>query len=316
MSTSYEQTSEPYRDLEIFYERARLIQEALDQTSSEEEAVVIKDAHIEELNQSYPYLGHAVITRGKGIFPRTDENGNIDDITAGEVEMSGGLHQGMHIIQLGFGESVTHRLMHKILVGTQTTEPLPLLENTLAIYHLMELNSVVIPLMELEEPFSSCLQTVDTPQEKIDAIYQKSLGLISLLSSTSFRRMKHKNQRKLLDDYLIEADGSIQVKELSVIAEPQYAYAPLFERGHRVFVPLDVGKVVLMGTCVGLDSIEAAKIRAKAIRRDSDLGDKSAGICIVIDPDEDTKKGLHLREDQVLYIPTANQTFNMTMYQE
>lgn len=304
----------PY--LEACFDRARMLQEALNETQIHADALALGSEFIPVIDGNFPYLFQKVHISGRGIFPVTDEQGIIDSESWGLSEGSFGTHHGFVVLDIAPEGSYDFRVMQKILVQETLEYAFTTLETRHRIFNYFELDSQILPHNEMESILSSHDSREEDSQNQLEIIDGFSKDFNKILRSTEFRRLKHRQQRRLVDDMLVSVNKYISIRDLQFMGEPEYGYAPFSGGSQRGFVALTLGDILIGGSCLGVDSIESALLASKAIRSDKDMADKYAGLCMVVDPDTDTRQALQLAESQVLYIPTYDQSFEAVLYHD
>lgn len=300
--------------LEVCFERARVLQQTLRETDNLIEAKNLAIEFLPVLNKQYPYFNQSVYISGNGMFPIIDDEGMLDAESWGTSDGIFGVHRGFVILDVAAEGSTDYRLMQKVLVNESSNTQYATVEIDQRIHCLFDLDSQVIPGIEMEAILSSHELSEVDPQTQVEAIYSYSKSFAQMLRSTEFRRLKHRQQQRVVDDILEGVNKQVSIRDAQFMGEPAYAYAPYFYGTQRGFMALSLREYIVGGSCLGLDSIEAVVLRTKAIRRDNDMADKDAGLCMVVDPDFRTRESLHLSENQVLYIPTHDQEFEVVLY--
>lgn len=305
------------RNLGICFERAWDLQIGIDQAKTDDELKALYAENINVLDKMFPYYGQPVHISGRGLFPYSEDN-EIQGEGWGTSEGVTGIHEGFDIVQTEEDETgaTSFRVMQRVYVGEFTNNVLKTVGTTRKIYHFYDLGSQLFPIVEMEAMMASHELSSYTPDESLNTIFPLSSDFVNLLRSTEFRRLKHKQQKRIFDEVLMTIDQHTMTRGLTFTGEPSFGYVPSFSENNRYFMPLALGAYVISGQCLGIDSLETTALRKKAIRRDKDMASKYAGLCIVIDPDKDTRQGLYLADDQVLYIPTNNQDFDAVLYTE
>lgn len=305
------------RDLEICFEHARSLQASVNNAKSAEELKSLYKDNISEIDRKFPYFKHPVYISGRGLFPYSNEEGEVQGEGWGYSNGISGIHEGFEIVETIDEENQPdHAVVQRIYVGEFTYRALRTVSTTRNVYHFYDLDSQLFPLVEMEGIMGSHELSEYTPEECLNTIAWLSNDFVNLLRSTEFRRLKHKQQKRVFDEVLMTIDQHTKTRGLTFTGEPSFAYVPSFSEKHRFFMPLLLDDFVISGQCLGLDSLETAPLRNKALRKDKDMASKYAGLCIVIDPDTDTRQGLQLTDNQVLYIPTNNQDFDAVLYAE
>lgn len=302
----------PEQDMaELALAHAKGWQAVLSDPFRQEELISEQDI-IEELNNLYPYVGQAVFMSGVGVHPIQDEEtGRLITEVWERRFGQGGIHNGFYIDDYTEEGSPGCQIMHRVLVAKIVEKIGKTLIQEQVIFSLFNLDSLVLPVNDIDKAFGIDEQAVPPDfGEQLDLMMGYSKQLTKIYKSTTFRRMNHDQQISVVREFIFEANRKTKLRDLSVMVTAEYAYVPLLKNGWQL-VPFKVDELDISGTCVGLESTESVTMKRKAIRRDSDLTDKQAGLCLVIDPDEITREELNLRTDSVLYLPTCSQPFEI-----
>lgn len=267
---------------------------------------------INELNGFYPYIGQAVFMSGVGMHPVQDEEtGRLTDEIWEHRFAQGGIHHGFYIDDYAEADTMERQIMHQLTIGEISEKIGKTLFQKQVLVSLFNLDSMVLPVNDIDRAFGIEDQVPDYEFEKrLDLMMGYSKKLTKIYKSTSFRRMNHEQQISLVREFLSEADRKTKLRDISVMVTAEYAYVPLLTSGWQL-IQFPVEELDISGTCIGLESTESVTMKEKAIRKDSDLIDKKAGLCLVIDPDDETREELRLRPDSILYLPTYSQPFEI-----
>jgi len=298
------------------YERAEYLEELINKAQDVDTVKQLYAEIMPSIEKDFPFYGQPVYISGRGIHPIFDEDGTSVlgegwQTSEGDV----GFHKGFAIVHDDDNDK-PYRILHKIFTGEGYGSPLATVERETRVYKYFLLDSPLVPIIELEAALSSHEFSDTEFTDRLELVNKYSREFVTMLRSTTFRRLQHKRQRRVVDDFLLEVESKASVRDLQFMGEPQYAYVPILMGNTKFFKPVSLERYVVNGTCLGVDTVETGKLSLKAIRKDADLGDKWCGLCIVIDPDDDTRRGLSLGEEQVLYIPTNDQTFDALLYEE
>ncbi|HUP26778.1 MAG TPA: hypothetical protein VM124_03995 [Candidatus Limnocylindrales bacterium] len=224
------------------------------------------------------------------------------------------------------------RIRHMVVIGTATNveaEDTIITQRAFAGY--FESDSIIQPIEDLELTlvppiFGEFLQSEDVT--RIIDYYSEEVA--RLFGSTRFRRLPLSRQQAMLSGLIkrAEIESQVQDREVSIefiepnqdtrvkgrqknrILKPtRHVYLPgLTEHGHHSLryerVPLYIG-----GICIGIESLESHRLRRKPIRRDSDLTDKRAGLCLAIDPYPEIRNTLEIEDGQAVLVPISGQDF-------
>jgi len=171
------------------------------------------------------------------------------------------------------------------------------------------LDSTCLVVRELDEIFHEDDNSIDF-NDQMDTLVKSSIALRSLIHSTKFRRMKKEQQKKQVDNIINTTELATRLRGSTLLAEAEYAYINIFDKNINL-LPMNIRGLVIGGVCLGMESIEGLRLRRKAIRNNADLIDGDAGICLVLDPNEETKQGLNMGDQHALYLPIGGQNLEI-----
>lgn len=295
------------------FERARELQNMLDATNDESKINELSVEYLPNINYHFPYYNKSVYMCGMFIGRVIDEEGEEIDASVFAENMQG-THLGFQVIDVsGDDDSINPQVVQKLLVKEEISGVT--VETRTRRYNFFELESLILPNTEMESILAA-YEGDDDNEFRLENLTAASKYCVNLLRSTEFRRLKHRQQRRTIDNLLFELNKQITVRDMKFMGEPEYAYMPFVEGGLRGFEALDVGAVMLGGKCLGVDLLEAALLGYGPIRRDNDMADRDAGLCLVVETDFETSQQLGLNDSRVLYIPTNDQKFDSLLYGE
>lgn len=299
------------------YVRARHYQEQLDLFSGPlEERQEMGNQFVGDLDAIYPLNGDTVWATGNALVPLTDEEGTVVGEDFAQTE-GFGIHMGFNTISWQADNGVIEmKLMHQVLVGQNQTSQLQTVSQRNQFYKFFDLESSVFSIDELEGMLHKAPEISEGHQDQLEIIGSYSKQMEGMLRSTGFRRSSWRRQREMVGTLIDSATETTKIRDLRVMAEPEYAIAPISLANRRHFIPLYIGRQLLTGTCLGVDAPVMMQLRSKAIRRDADNPFLHQGFCLVVDPDEDVREQLRLSPTQVLYIPTHDQNFDAVLYND
>lgn len=314
-----------------FYQAAHNWQQNLDamMQAGEPFTLVLQTSIEQELDTLCPYIGERVLLKGFGILPVIDEDsGEFAGNTFGHHE-AGGQHLGVRVLSISGmdehfrpqekpGDDTTLvdatppivRVLHMVYLGGDLEPTSPTFQTSHSYFGLFHLDSHLVLLDEVEESF----RQPELPAANLELLLDTSREFRSMLCSTPFRRLKHRQQRQRVDEVLKEANQKLSLLDADLSVMCDYFHRPCLETsfgGALSFMPTDVPDLIINGTCLGVDSIEGPQLANRPIRRDRDLQDKLAGLCLVLDPDEESRHALQLADQQVVYIPTLSQAIDI-----
>jgi hypothetical protein len=312
--------SEQYEDYEledsatVFLNRAHELEAILaDIKATDSELVQLALSARSELEQLCPYYSAAVFISGLGLIPdiKKIENNEIYEVKYDYSEGLFGNHLG---VDVSFVEDKRGhhwgQIKHMILMGSMMHRASPFVSETKNIFALFDLDAEILSLDAVEDAYPQANYNLVSwwSDSEIDDIAQSnSKEVLSLVRSTKFRRATQVKQVDLLQEKVYKANTELPAHGADIFATAQYAVAPTITDNQTLsLVSFDMSEHVLHGEYLGFGSLDCMLAMRKAIRSDKDLFSKYAGLCLVVDPYEETRQSLSLKADQVLYVPISN----------
>lgn len=231
-----------------------------------------------ELTDLWPYVNEGCYFSGTAVYPDVDlEKGTIAD-TFGSVESMEGVSCGLTVCAFGDEKPQIYYLFS---VGTITarTHTLRRQDDLYAFLHVAD--AEILPESTVEQPFT--VPEFDEESDVCELLGKSSQNFVSLLRSTPFRRKTQLEQQKIVDAYIANTEQISGIRGTTVTFEPEYVYVPRLVDGVMQYDCKAVYKEFMSGICHGLMSIEADKLQRKAIRRDIDMVDERAGLCLIVE---------------------------------
>lgn len=300
-------TEESY--IQDFYDNVVEYQALLDRTPPDEIDSTLREAIVSELDQICPYAGETVCMNGRGIVPRFDDDGDYESDTVidthGDTDF--GVHLGMAIVP-DYDNKDRLLIMHQVFLHKEHSVLGYTARQSTQFFAFFDINSSITRVEELESVFQhNNPETGGLNPHWDTALENYSNKVFNLLKSTQFRRSNKRGQMAKLQALIYEAEQetTLQDSYMRILAGYGYLLVPTENRKH--FVPMDISEDTIDGTCMGFISLDYLQIKNKAIRKDADRPDELAGLCIVLDPSEDTRNRLRLEPNHVLYIPTGQE---------
>ena len=295
--------STPEQDMaNITYARAKSWQAILNDTTKPEQIDFVANRAIRELDKSFPYIGQAVFISGNGLHPEIDqENGIFLGESWGYSDGLEGIHNGFMTVYYQQNDTKKYKIMQQIMLGSKSNNIAQTLYQDLTLVAFFDLDSNIILLNQLDEIFYKDDGSIDFDRQ-LETLIQSSIALNSLIRSTKFRRQTRQKQQQEIDNLINIAENQSKIRGSKMFIEGQYAYINIFAKKINL-LPIDIVGKKIGGMCLGIESIHSLKLRNQAIRRNSDLIDESSGICLMIDPDQETKDTLHIKTKKILYLP-------------
>lgn len=299
---------------EIFHEKLYISEVAINDLHKKGELTEnIAAATRDDLDEACPYMYRPVLISGRALVTEFDEEtGNIIGTEWRDVEHTG-IHLGVNILtNIEYDKQL---ILQQVQIGAIKAAPVPTASQTTTLFAFYDNDANIMPLDELEEafhPYYMKMEEDDDPYQGFRDLVTYSSDFARLLRDTKFRRMDKKKQIKLVNSIISDISDSVKITEHEVVLQTQYCYAPVLRNERQAGIAaIDLDNGVIAGTCLGVDSIERIGLPLKKISSDKQLIDKYAGICIVLDPDKSTRESLTLNPSQVLFIPTASQSFEI-----
>ncbi len=140
-------------------------------------------------------------------------------------------------------------------------------------------------------------------KQKITAAQHSSEQLKELLDSSEFRELSHDSQQKQLDLLIAQAEEETGLRDLPMLIEGSFCYSNSIRNGQQVVTGIDISSSVISGICLGVEALENLGLKYMSLRQDRHMISQNSGICLVIDPDSATKKGLQLQGGELLFVP-------------
>jgi len=269
-----------------------------------------------ELEQICPYMDEIVHVSGRGVIPI------MDDLTGemtNEVFYSEGVTgQYMGVMVVPYQEQedldLRVRIMHRVLIG-QAEENVSLSryrEEYFIASFLTEPGTSITDLADIESIFSPYFigqESSESMNDRLRKVRVYTDKARELVCSTGFRRQPQGRQASALVSLVSEAERETRINQLFVTANSGYALIVQHGETCSYLIPYNLDDTPIKGMILGLESLENLRLReGRAIRRDSDLIDKNAGLCLVISPEDDTQVNLNLSPRQVIFLPLGSQS--------
>lgn len=313
LEVHYEES--PQSEVEAFYERVQFWQQQINQANQDKKESLNTICHsaIRELDAICPYYDKYVFVRGTGLYPQFDPDGTPVSEEFVDSEGQIGLHQGVDILTYEQDDQQRHALIHKLQINQLQAGTLPnTILDTRDVFAAFSMRSELMPIDEIEDAFISDTALDGEARGRILNDYSRKLS--SLFCSTAFRRLDRGRQIQKVERFISEAEAKVGIREKQFIGNPQYIYLPVANNETWAMVPWQSTDQVIEGTCLGLGTIEIGLLSGHAVRRDADLLDKHAGLCLIVQPTEETVSELKLQKQQPIYIPLSSHDFDASVY--
>lgn len=302
---------------EIFHEKIYLNQLLIDELDAKDEFTnEIAQEISKDLDQCCPYFLQPVLISGRALVPVIDqEQMKIVGEEWSEVAVEG-IHEGVDVIEI---EEGGYMLAQRAKLGDIFIKHGRTCAGMVGLYGYFTNEANITPILEIENNFnpyylSSNHSDDDSRMESFQLLSEKSARLVKLLGTSRFLRLGKARQHRLIDDFVVETSQQVSVAEYQVAVAAEYGYVTELTEDNR----LALGKVALegrpvYGICVAIDSLERICLQKEKIKSDQQLLDREAGLCLVIDPDNDSRNDLELNETQVLYVPLSSQELELEL---
>lgn len=273
--------------------------------TSGEEATQLAQEAVYELDCMWPFEDDICDVSGKAVFPRPDEDGAVE-IASGQFDTTG---YSRGFAAYDFVGSGYYRLYYKFHISSVKSDPHPVMERVTDLYAFFDTDSSIVPAVEVEGAvidYGPHENSVINYERRGEMINNASKQLITLLRSTAFRRLSLHRQQQKVDGLLRNTDAQVGLFEAEVMLEADYCCRPqiLGDTVEHEFVPIQ-GDIV-QGTFLGFSTLERAHLDRKAIRRNADLVQLSAGLCMTIDV-HDVSSSSQLRSGEIIMVPLSSQ---------
>lgn len=293
---SFPVSKEKWRE-SLTFDLAQRWQDKIDSAADYELKVDYSVQALNDLSITFPYVGYEVYICGRGLHAVADRysqkkflDDNWDPSTT-----SYGVHQGFVALPQG-GKRI--EIAQKVLiehiaymVGGKSKE--------LNIYTYHDLESKMLVADEIDEIYEG---DQDVPvAQKLKAAYRSSQQLKVLLATNEFLELNQEGQLQQLDLLVAQAEEETGLRDMSLVIDGLFCYSTGIKEGYHLITGIDISKQVISGTCLGVEAIENLLLQYMTLAKDSH------GICLVIDPDEETRLKLGLKGQQLLYVPVIQE---------
>lgn len=294
----------PDQDMaEITFQHAWKWQQYFDTLTDYSNIDEIRNRAVAELDGMYPYKGQFVFISGRGIHTEYDEEGREPVENWCHIETEG-QHNGFAVVELEDFDTKRFVVMQQIFMGYRAGLISKGLHQQLTFFDYLDLNSLCIPAKEIQGVLDENQEEVDL-QEQMDVVMSGSKKLVRMIADTGFRRMSWIKQRKQLDSLVRETDKESKLRGAKLQAVAEYGYIAQYEKNLKLSA-ISIRDRLIGGVCLGVESLENLVLRVRPIRNDGNLVNKYAGLCLVIDPNCETKEALRMGE-HLLYVPIGQE---------
>lgn len=304
------------RAQEIFHENLRLNQVQIRDVYDEGEFTKeFADGVIDKLNRLCPYIKKTVALSGVAMVPVFSDDGDevIDQVWQNAI--SYGLHRGVIMIMDESGPV----LAHQVQTGQHQGVKEPTVRGSFDIYNCFIVNSNVTIISDIEDSFSPFYLSqhfnYEDPQMGVGVLKFMSDEFAKMINDTGFRRLTKSKQDSLINEIIEDTVKYSSLVEQEMVIEAQYGYTTYVDpiRFEPELKPISIGQRLIIGSCLTIDMLETTDRRKDRITSDKTLVDKKAGLCLVLDLDDESREVLSLEESQALYIPVSSQNINIEL---
>ncbi len=289
---------------DYFFERWDFWQNKLDC----EQDLIKLDAIIpqicEELGALCPFADEKVIMTGKAVLPKIEEGEHIGDFMV-EVELLPGIHRGVQVISSS-EDSTNPKIMHWVQTSTRN-ENNGTVVNITNTFGYFGRDASIFMIDKVDEAFGYESTVFDLDDDGMKTLNKFSEKLIDIYRSTKFRRQNKGAQQRFVTGFIDEVNARLPIRDKILLVEAQYAYVPDIQADGVRFVRLPINDIVEV-QCMGLDTIELSHMQEKPIRRDADMVDKMAGLCLLADLDPESRQRLGVSINSLVWLPLGGQS--------
>lgn len=288
-----------------YYRRAEKLQDAVD-GAPDPEAFIHGQTHdlIAKVDKANPFMNESVVMSGYGITNTYVDGERVDEDEGTELTELWGVHQGVTFVLDETRQPVKWRVMQMIGTYQEVVEDEdgdPIIK---ASWAHMDMDATVTPAAEIESAFTDRRSmNVVTLGERLQRAEDYSAAMKRLLNDPAFQSLSHKRQQALLLERAEAADNDTQLRDVFTAISVRYCLVLGEGRKKGKFIErVNLDKRV-EGVLLGLVSVETLLDHKQRIRRRKDIILKAAGLCLVLDPNEETREEYELKDHQPMYIP-------------
>lgn len=271
---------------------------------------------VDRLNSVCPYLGALVLMNGSALVPEIDEDLGIVVNQGWHREcVDHGVHEGLIVIE----EEVGPVLAHKIHTGQMRDESQSTFQHVVDTFSCFMVDASVIPISDIDSAFgayylSEHLGEYD-PKFGFELLQSMSTEFARMINSTKFRRLSKAKQSNLIEQMITDSITYSSLVEQEMLVSAQYGYLACIDAiDYRSdMVPISIDAHIILGDCLTIDMLQSSNLDKTRITSDQYLVDKRAGLCLVLELDEKSKKDLSLEGNSVLYVPLSSQSVQVEL---
>lgn len=287
-----------------------------------------------ELGELCPLIGEMVFISGVGVFPYDDEDYEsfsrsdielIDPKLDDEEETFTAFVDGLFCTYAGLnidikknkdGNDTCFRLTHRVNIGEhEYSEKHGLVKNSSQFFAKFDLDCSMLLCSELEAAALGIENPEQYHETSFEDLVESSRYFVELLGSTKFRRLSKQVQKRHYEQLMLHLtnkaaniiDSYVVIDFVDEDEGDPYLFNPQSQPDGSIyyekFLAYDYGIRQLLGCCIGITSVDERAILEKPVRRDSDLIDKKAGICLAIDISHYETDETEAHGQNLLYVP-------------
>lgn len=301
---------------ELFHSQLDFCQELIDaMQATKEVSQEFGNTIIAELDSNCPYMDSGVLISGNALVPDVDDEGNkIGDIWTDVIKE--GIHEGVEFVGNEDGRLM---IAQRVRINSVSVRIGRTCHGSLPLFAYFDNKANITPLLEIENSFdpyylSEHIYDESTAMEGFDILHERSAGFVRLLSGTRFRRLGRVRQSQEIDNFIDETSKEAGIADYPVSLCAEYGYITELNLENSVVInQINLDDAVISGLCLAIDSLERVRQPYKKIKKDDELVDKNAGLCLIIDPDRESRDRLPLTESQVIYVPVSGQLYDIEL---
>lgn len=287
-----------------FYAKVTAHQAYLDTTAYEKISSEKQLSMLADLDSICPFYGEEVFMNGQAVVAEVDEDDEYigDEVINTKGNAISGVHSGMAIIE-DPENNKRYLFVHQLqLPHEPETLGRTRVRFTQDIAYF-NMNTSITFLNDLEEALAGDREDSGINEDWQNLLMSNEKNIQKVVCSTKFRRMNKKAQQIGLEALLIKTEKETGLVDSKVTILAGYGYVQLNETTDRQLDIFEIGNEDVHGSCLGFFSLDLLKTSISAIRTNRDRPDILAGLCMIIDPDLETRQALDLEHKQTILIP-------------
>ncbi len=254
------------------------------------------DSAVAELNQTFPLMRKKIFIVGDCLYQeRSDTNILKTSLTLQKNTSAIGEHQGFEA-RVYYDDKGTPRqqIMQRII--EQATSHRIRERNV-----FFDLSSKTIPLKMIKNLLPELKASRDIPFDRFDRLQKYSHKFLEFLMSDEFERLNLDQKKLILDKKILKAEKKAGLRGAYVITLAKKVFA------NDIVPPYNFFKVTgeeleVSGRCVAVDSLANLILEGEIYSPPFDQ-DNHANLCLVIEPDQETKDYFENSTIKYIYVP-------------